>query len=463
LALVADAAIRAKESSVWNSLDPEQRLKAHLQYFKDRGHRTYLILDNLDRLPTVIQNIFYDYCQTLQFGDPALLYSTLALRTDNFHRLPNGDDRSSLEIPHDIDLSVTLEPHAVMSKSQQQAYEEVTQLIQRRVDFCASFISHSDFIEYAKLKAPGSTVATLKAKYARYQADIPLLLNLIRTKSNTTHLLPANIQWHNSSIRSVCYHFFVLSMQLLKQKLEAERRTGTSQTIVEFGQTISDRALRTAFLRSVIFDNRNTKRMNVVNVFSEGQTVSPLGLNFLPLKILQHIVKNIDPTRAFGIWKEINISVRAIVEAFKDYAISESEVYEAIKVLRRPRDFDPYGLIYLDITFDENGDPIEDIKDARVFLLPSGYFFWNSVSVTCEYIFWCAAFSVFPEKAIIKKDFNIASDLTDDRYRLRIALKFCNSVIIPRFVQELKAIDAAGDAKGRTGVTGLRRNYLPPR
>lgn len=458
--LIADPGIRAAEATIWKALEPEQKLKSHLQYLKDAGHRAYLILDNLDRLPTLIQHIFYDYCQTLQFGAPALLYSTLALRTDNFHRLPNGDDRSSLEIPHDIDLSVTLEPNAQLSKGQQQAYKEITLLIQKRIDFCAGFISNPDFIEYAKSKAPSASIESLTQKYRRYQTDLPQLLSLIRHKSNSTHLLPANIQWHNSSIRSVCYHFFVLSVQLLKQKAELEHATATPITITEFGKRITERTLRTEFLRSVIFDNRNTKRMNVANVFSEGQTVSPLGLNFLPLKILQHIVKNIDPTQAFGIGKEISISVPNIVEALKDYAITESEVFEAIKVLRRPRDFDPYGLIYLDITFDENGDPIEDMRDARVFLLPSGYFFWNSVSVTCEYIFWCAAFGSFPDGTLLKKDFSIASDLIDDRYRLRVALKFCTSVILPRFHQELKHIDAAGESKNKTGMAGLRRNYL---
>src|SRR5258708_31277316 len=100
--------------------------------------------------------------------------------------------------------------------------------------------------------------------------------------------------------------------------------------------------------------------MNVVNIFAEGQTVSPFRMMFLPLKILQYIIKRIHPIQSFGLSIDTSVGVQDIMSALKDYQVSPEEVRESLKVLRRPRDFDPYGLLYIDIAFDEFGNPLEE-------------------------------------------------------------------------------------------------------
>jgi hypothetical protein len=407
------------------SSTPAHDLEIFLQFLKENfpNKKPVIILDNIDRYSILFQREIYS--KSIGLSRTELVKLVLAFRAHNLRVLRYEGEHG--HVFHEANIELRL-PGDVNCTALKSSTDIIKEFIKKRISLLKEMnldiITREKFGEiYGK---------DLNLNYDEFYTYFWDLFDRAIEGSSSGELLGSYTHWCNGSLRNIAIHVTKYLSSIL---LGDDPFYSLDKIINPRGiQKINRRLIRSYIYKrmtcgdSLLFDSQSC-----FNAFNPLTSASPfLDFYFLEYKILRYLER-----------KKGSCNYNTIIEDFSRCGISKLKIYESLIKLKTARSAAERGYIYIDkreskIHLDMDGDTL-------IILLPSGEFFLETLSVSCEYVFWCALdinlnyiFSPFKQDSSVA---NISySQLQDDVTRTRIVIEFIRDSLIPVFLKEIQSI-----------------------
>jgi hypothetical protein len=456
-----------KEREIWGKTDDITRLQLFVNFLSTLGKSCHIIIDNLDRLRREHQDQVFSLARDLTNG--SALKVAIAIRSDNFSRLPNPTYQAAVEIP--VYMIEKIGQDEVVSSSEIEPSPDVLKIICSRLHYAGRLVAENQELRTSMAKYLASDRSIEFDPNLRLLAQDTIRLSEVlvhRTLGadiRTTVIGPLSI-WHNSSIRSIAHSFFRIAASLvLRAKVDSLRSEHSFVSFESHLSQVSVRALRNALYREAM--TGPTNKMEILNIFDEGDVDGELPYCLFPLKILQLLIGRHTLSRYAHHAAERSVRLRDLTDELGRLGIEEEAVKKALRLLEEPRSNNPYGLVVTQGHATENGAESAEENEKRVHLLPSGAMFWMFVSTSCEYLYSCAiehrGFSIRRRRELesvgaLARHSRPAdlANISPHLLRVSVASLFLEDEVLPTYQREADALRAAA----RTQHAAAGRSYV---
>jgi hypothetical protein len=263
--------------------------------------------------------------------------------------------------------------------------------------------------------------------------------------------------WHNSSIRNIAHSFYRIAAGLVLRAKEDSLRSG--MPFMSFDDNLAQlsvRPVRNALYREVI--SGSSGKLEVLNIFEDGEADGDLPYCLFPLKILQLLMGREVLSKYAHHAAERSVPLTNLIEELKRLGIEEESVKRALKLLEQPWSNNPYGLIAVQGHASEGTTEEVEGNELRVHLMPSGAMFWAIVSTSCEYLYSCAIenrrfctkrhreLQTMGALSKYSRDTSLAS-ISPDLLRVSVAAMFLEDEVMPAYKREADALRNLGGTK----------------
>ncbi len=280
---------------------------------------------------------------------------------------------------------------------------------------------------------------TLGMNYDQFMGKFWELFDKAIVGTESGEIIGKYRNWCNGSLRNLSIHVF----RYISSLIVGEDPYYSIKSILSSYNSRPNRRVLRSFIykkmmcgNSALYSREHSPGINVfrsLNRANEG----PFDIFFPEHKLICYLERQ-DRVVSYG----------EVCEDFIELGISQKKVFEALIRLNSARDRDQLGFVQIDRNEDHlkaNMSP-----ETPILLLPAGRFFINTLSTSCEYLFWCAMDTsldyVFEEFIGAPTGYTKRKyiELMTDETKSLIAVEFMRRSLIPKFIQEIKSIKKEG-------------------
>lgn len=438
----------ARAELAFGEHDGTAKLRQLLEFFTaELNHHVVLLIDNTDQYAAQLQADLINELRTLADQNPALLSPVIAVRPQTYHRAETeaeGDSVTFFKAIHPIELSSR---DTTIVKDYIKRRFAVVQIL----DDAASAYDEEEVALLAReLGLPSS------ARLHQLHSDF---LAAFFSEVGSEHVLKALIRCHNGSLRHVgmtlinLVNTIVLDRDPLFRYGDNIRRSLKARDMVAAGAQLAqnDRVVRTFLYRYMIFFGRRPPReMVTTDLFKDKFPRGSQSISFVDMRLLQYLALRSGRERATAGESE-TVEWGTIVADLGTVGIDESDLLGAIRRLTNPRQGENTGLVRADIRLEKLNREAPG-RTTRIDILPSGNMVLDTLSLTCEYIFWSAMSdpdgSSYLPPSLATRDEILPVDIQSEAVRAETAINYLVDVILKAHITELEDM-RGGSARQR--------------
>jgi hypothetical protein len=404
------------------SLTPTNNLVVLLKYIRNIIPLV-LCFDNVDGFSLQEQGELLESC--INISNEAEIPIILAIRTTNIRRINTtgamGDFVYFVKLEplqhHETDDDDLLEGPEVWGKERVTPGASIQSLLEKRVTFIRRHEAFTELGEYFK---------SLLKKFNLNTSISDSINNFWRVFRQIIKSFVKNdvYSFCNYNIRAtLVFYFDFINSMLLNPEPDYSAKELLSP---RYGK-VDITKLRNYLYKWLICEDEIVpdKKINKnINIF----TIIDGEMPMLTLKVLAYLSNNRDTSEG--------VVFKQMLEDFWRIGINRGRLLNAVQSLAQNQEFNEKCFIWIDKA--PNGFLSES---SRIFLMPAGQYFIEHLSVSREYVFWMALTTDLSPTGKISNVYELEhfnySDTTNDKFKLDIAYKFLERVVIPKLSSEI--------------------------
>lgn len=407
-----------------------------------------ILIDNIDRLSLRLQQAVVNRAMDLA----SVVNPVVAVRNSNYHRLniTGCGDLTFIVKAFRDDLPRTTSGHPNPEGSASDTISDLGNAEGEDTDLSADAYLLERFMtrrmRFARqayqglaetIQVPEDAFRSLGYGSSRELVEEHLqVLRRMTTGLMHANTIAACLRWHNGSLRTSASHVFNLINKFVMNSDPffsfaeiLSRRSGDST------RRPNARQLRSLTYRHFLFSGaRPTETKSFVcNVFASRESCSGTrALYFLPLKILEFLSARAQVRCTWGL----------MARKFASFGVDKEVLFSGLDALAGVRGSVPDGLVYVDV--DPAKRALEMDENVAVELVPAGEFFLDTLSCSCEFLFWAALHTdtdvhLLDDLVEVERGARprfCARDVRSDLFRAEVALRFLAEHILPLWLNE---------------------------
>jgi len=387
-------------------------------------HLTHVIaiFDNVDRFKLEIQGMFIQKNEDIVQAEGDLKFTPIiCLRTSNIRRL-------ELDEPSHYTLFI----HRLQEIRGDDRYfsvnvndEACRRFIKQRLDYLFScdkeLLFRLELNEHSDLQIE------------KMSQDIMTFLNLI---SRYPKFIAAINAWYNGSFRLLATEVFGIVSDIVSTKDGFIKPSYFTDNTYKLNQRRFRSYVFKRFANSSDTLRTNENIIKEKDIFDNFENISQTKLSLLKMKIIEVIIncKLYDTDDGLAV-----INYKTLKDIFCNrYGVSRRKLFHAINEIRVREEGS--GLICVDKGEDRIHENMSG--DTLIELFQAGLFFMNTLSVSCEYIFWMAINTDIEEtiKLFPKKKMYAYNNTFDEKFKIHVAITFLENIVYQKTKDEMKGM-----------------------
>jgi hypothetical protein len=414
----------------------QEELACTLRFLRRYVADLNVLIDNIDQLRIAAQRDIMQTFSQLCVSGSVSITPFVAIRRENYRRImriSQNAETDAFSTYERVTITTGLEDLRVDKSA--SATRLISNFLSMRINFMkdhqADIFESKDVEDWARSSFNVSMTGLL---------DRVLNLTLQQLNYAPVKRVISNdlFYWHNQGLRSIAIHAYnLLEMYIASHDKELSASDVFGKHIGSRADVrIDDKAFRTAFYRHTILRLRGPSAPKSLVWFdSLENAASQKGLLYhLPLRILQILLVRQDGETKSP--RRDPVTIGEIRTLFSDFNVERKKVDDALAALKRPRGYDPNGLIFVD--FPLRRLEVSDLRDdVAVTLLPSGFYYMKRLRFMVEYLFWSIMY--LEEKAYQLSSKTIPeADLYSQVWKTKQVCRFAAEVLAKRAEDEAK-------------------------
>lgn len=381
-----------------------------------------ICFDNVDRLPLYDQRQIFEICIDLSnFVEASIV---LAIRDSNLRRVTDVGamgDTMFVEKLDRLKSGYVSFDSAIKKREDQQIHgltdAALSDLLQRRLDFLARHGAYQWLYSASKLLLDKNVpeIENYMQRFQRVFKDISM-----------TFVDNDMYRFCNYNIRSL----LIMYSNFVNELLISPEPGYSVQVLLPKDKFPDITHLRNYFYKWLIF-----RDLPFSSVERESGSVLRMGLskNFsIAYKVLAYLYN------LKGEESRVGIRLLKILEAFNDLGYKSDEVKRTITKLSQDQNYNDNTSIWLEA-------PVGSATDdkIRVFLMPSGRYFLEKLSVSREFAFWNILLTEFTEEqfsTLFQGEALLYEQTLDDSFKLETIYRFAKNQLFTEVSLEVAEI-----------------------